>query len=315
MRIRRALAAVGAAVLLASTAACAGDTLDDSGSEDAGASGTLTVGSASFTEGQIMAELYKQLLEDAGYTVEVSTVTGREIYAPELESGDIDIVPEYAASLTEYYNLQENGPDAAPIASPDVEETITALEPLAEAAGIVLLEPSEAVDQNAFVVTQEFADANSLTTLTDLGALGQPIRLAAGDDCATRPFCQPGLESTYGIQISAIDPLGVASLDTKQSVQNGTNQLGLVVSTDGSLEDFGLVILEDDKNLQLADNLVPAVNAESAADENIAEALNPLAPVLTTEDLTTLNRRVDSERELPADVARSYLEEKGLLGS
>ena len=76
----------------------------------------------------------------------------------------------------------------------------------------------------------------------------------------------------------------------------------------------GLVLLEDDKALQLADNLVPIVNAESAGDDAIAEALNALADVLTTDDLATLNAQVDAERQQAADVALAYLEEQGLIG-
>jgi osmoprotectant transport system substrate-binding protein len=87
-----------------------------------------------------------------------------------------------------------------------------------------------------------------------------------------------------------------------------------VGTTDGTLEALGLVLLEDDQGLQLADNLVPIVNAETAGDDAVAEALNALADVLTTEDLATLNAQVDAERQQPADVARAYLEEQGLIG-
>jgi osmoprotectant transport system substrate-binding protein len=94
---------------------------------------------------------------------------------------------------------------------------------------------------------------------------------------------------------------------------NGDADLGLVGTTDGTLADLGLVLLEDDQSLQQSENLVPVVNADSAGDEPVANALNQLADVLTTEDLTELNARVDRDRELAADVARDYLEEQGLL--
>ena len=323
MAIRRTLA-IGAAGLGLSLvlAACGGDDGDalesDSGDGGTGgASGELTVGGANFTEMVIMQEIYKALLEDAGYTVDISNAETREIYEPTLESGEVDVVPEYAATMAEYLNGKKNGPDAptnSPIATSDAAETIEAMTPLAEEYGLKVLEPANAADQNGFVVSQQFADDNGVATLSDLAGLGQPIVLAAGDDCPTRPFCEPGLESTYGLDISEIIPLGFGTPQTKEAVSNGDAQLGLVGTTDGTLDQLGLVLLEDDMNLQLADNLVPIVNAETAGDDAVAEALNQLADVLTTEDLATLNAQVDGERQQPADVALAYLEEKGLLG-
>jgi osmoprotectant transport system substrate-binding protein len=176
------------------------------------------------------------------------------------------------------------------------------MRPLAEERGLLVLDPAQAADQNGFAVTQEFADANGVATLSDLGALGQPIVLAAVEECPERPFCQPGLEQTYGLDITEVLPLGFSSPQTKEAVANGDADLGLVATTDGTLADLGLVLLEDDQALQQADNLVP-----------VADALNQLADVLTTEDLAELNARVDRDRELAEDVARDYLEEQGLI--
>ncbi len=314
---------VAGAGLALAVGACGGgeDALETGGGEsttEAAAAGELTVGGADFTEMAIMQEIYRLLLEDAGFTVDIQQAEARELYGPALESGEIDVVPEYAATMAEYLNARKNGPDApvnAPIATSDAAETVAAMAPIAEEYGLVILEPAEAADQNGFAVSEEFADANGgLTTLSELGALGQPLVLAAGEECAERPFCQPGLEGTYGLNITEILPLGFSTPQVKEAVSGGEAQLGLVATTDGTLESFGLVLLEDDKALQLADNLVPIVNAESASDEAIAEALNQLASVLTTEDLARLNAQVDAERQQAADVAQAYLEEKGLIG-
>ncbi|ARQ69432.1 ABC transporter substrate-binding protein [Streptomyces marincola] len=318
-RRRRALLTASAATALAlSLTACGGgDTLEeeggDGGTEES--AGSLTVGGANFTEATIMTELYAQVLEEAGYSTTITTTEGRELYAPELESGAIDVVPEYAATMTEYYNAQENGPGAEPVASSDVDATVAALRELAEPRGLTVLDAGEAVDQNAFAVSEEYAAEHGLETLTDLGEAGLPVRVAAGEDCPSRPFCQPGLEETYGIDITAVDPLGVGTVQAKQAVQNGDDQLVLVTTTDATLEDFGLVILEDDRNLQLADNLLPVLNTETASDENIAAALDELTSVLTTDDLIELNRQVDAERRKADEVARDYLVERGLVGS
>lgn len=306
--------AVGAAALTLVLASCGGgDAFDEGGGGQSGG-GSLTVGSAGFTESQIMAEMYKALLEKAGYTVEIKTVENREIYEPSLEKGEIDVAPEYAATMAEFLNLDENGPNAEPVASSDVDATVAALRELAEPRGLSVLEPAEAVDQNAFAVTKEFAQQNGLQTMSDFGAkVKKPIVLAATEECPERPYCEPGLEKDYGIEIAEIKPLGFDTPQTKEAVLAGDAEMGLVATTDGTLGDAGLVVLEDDKNLQNADNLVPVVNTDSADNAKVTKALNSLAPVLTTEDLASLNKKVDVERQQAEDVARSYLQSKGLL--
>jgi osmoprotectant transport system substrate-binding protein len=310
---------VGALTALAlSLTACGGDSLEEEGGAGEGgeeSAGSLTVGGANFTEATLMIELYAQVLEEAGYRTDIQTTDGRELYAPELESGAIDVVPEYAATLAEYLNAQANGPEAEPVASPDVDTTVAALRELAEPRGLTVLDPGEAVDQNAFAVHEDFAAEHGLTTLSDLGESGLPVRLAAGEDCPTRPFCEPGLEETYGIDITELDPLGVGTVPAKQAVRDGEDQLVLVTTTDATLEDFDLVLLEDDRNLQLADNVLPVVNTETAGDPEIAAALDGLTEVLTTDDLIELNRQVDAERRKADEVARDYLVEKGLVAN
>ncbi|MEE1930368.1 ABC transporter substrate-binding protein [Streptomyces sp. TRM 70351] len=310
-----------AAVLAAALSACGGgESLEEEGGQggqgDTGAKGSLVVGSAGFTESEIMAQMYAQLLADAGYGTRVQELANRELYEPQLEDGQIDVVPEYAATLAEFLNAKANGPDAPaenPVASSDVEETVAALKELAGPRGLTVLPAGDAVDQNAFAVTEEFAQEHGLETLSDVGEADLPIRLAAGDECPERPFCQPGLEDTYGIDVTALDPVGVGTVQAKQSVADGKNDMVLTTTTDATLEQFGLVLLEDDKGLQNADNVLPVVNTEDAGDQEIADTLTRLTRVLTTEDLTELNRKVDADREKAADVAREYLESKDLL--
>ncbi|MFJ3743885.1 ABC transporter substrate-binding protein [Streptomyces albidoflavus] len=314
MRARALLAAL----LLTLLAACAGGpSLEDQGEVAAppGDSSRLTVGSAGFTESDLLAQMYALLLRRAGYETELITVANRELYEPALESGRVDVVPEYAATFADWLNAKENGPDAEPVGSPDLATTMKALRRLAAPRGLTVLDPGKAVDQNAFAVTREFAAEHSLRTLSDLGASGVPVRLAAGDECVSRPYCRPGLEKTYGIDVTAVDPKGVGTTQAKRAVQSGQDQMVLTTTTDATLDAFGLVLLEDDKKLQNADAVVPVVNRARAGSERVGRALDALAPVLTTADLAGLNRQVDSWRRLPEDVARAYLEEKGLLGS
>ncbi|MDQ3663256.1 MAG: ABC transporter substrate-binding protein [Actinomycetota bacterium] len=313
---RRLLAtsAALAAILLAS--ACGGDDpLADDGGSSSEDKGTLVLGGQDFTEMQIMASMYQLMLEEAGYTVDAELVGTRDVYIKDLQDGNIDLVPEYAGSITDELQARVNGADAPQVSSSDVDETISALNELLQPMGLVALAPAEATDQNAFAVTEAFAADNNLTTLSDLGALGEPITLAAAEDCAKRPDCAIGLEKVYGIEIEEVLPLGFGTQQTKDSVIEGESQLGLVGTSDGSLEQLGLVILEDDKALQVSQNLVPVVSQETLdANPDIEETLNALSDVLTTEDLAAMNAAVDLERQKPDDVAQAYLEEQGLLG-
>ncbi|MBK0375369.1 ABC transporter substrate-binding protein [Streptomyces sp. RB110-1] len=317
---RIAGAVIGMVALTGSLAACGGDSLEQekggSGSSGGdGKKGALVVGSASFTESKVLAELYAQVLGDAGYSTSVTTVKNRELYEPSLEKGEIDVVPEYAATIAEFLNAKVNGADKArsePVASPDVEATVAKLKRLAEPLGLTVLPAGKAVDQNAFAVSEEFAEKNNLKTLSDLGKSKLKVRIAAGDECEERPFCAPGLKDTYGIDVTGIDPKGVGTPQSKQAVRDGKVELVLTTTTDAVLD--GLVFLEDDKKLQNADNILPVLNTKDAGAPEISDALGKLTAALTTEDLAELNRKVDAERAKPADVAKEYLESKNLIG-
>jgi osmoprotectant transport system substrate-binding protein len=244
---RIAGAVLGVVALTGSLAACGGDSLEKdkggSGSAGGGASagkkGSLVVGAAGFTESKVLAELYSRLLAEAGYHTSVTTVSNRELYEPSLENGQIDVVPEYAATLAEFLNAKVNGAKAAeqkPVASDDIAATVTALKKLAGPRGLKVLPAGRAVDQNAFAVTKKFADKHKLTTLSELGTSQVGVKIAAGDECTVRPFCAPGLKSKYGIDVTGIDPKGVGTPQAKQAVKDGTDQLVLTTTTDATLE-------------------------------------------------------------------------------
>ncbi|MEU5017669.1 ABC transporter substrate-binding protein [Streptomyces angustmyceticus] len=315
-RVARTAVAAGAVITLAAgPAACGGQSLEEKGGGNGKGAGTdeIVIGSAGFTESKVLAEIYSKVLAEAGYRTRVQTLANRELYEPALEKGQIDVVPEYASTLAEFLNAKKNGSKAKPVASSDIDKTVTALKKLAGPRGLKVLAAGGATDQNAFAVTREFAADHDLKTLSDLGASKQKVKIAAGEECETRVFCKPGLEKTYGIDITALDPKGVGTPQAKQAVKDGTDQLVLTTTTDATLDTFGLVLLKDDKKLQNADNVLPVVNAESAGDKEIETALGKLTRTLTTEDLIALNRKVDAERLKPADVAQAYVESKGLV--
>ncbi|MFC5805127.1 ABC transporter substrate-binding protein [Streptomyces formicae] len=315
--LRALVALVAGAVLAVSavTGCTTGPSLENQGAVTGspGDSRQLTIGSAGFTESELLAQMYSLLLDHAGYDTRIITVTNREIYEPALENGQIDVVPEYAATFADWLNAKTDGPDAPTVGSPDLGATMTALRSLATPRGLTVLPPGKAVDQNAFAVTKEYADRHRLKTLSDLGRSKLPVRLAAGDECVQRPYCAPGLKKTYGIDITAIDPKGIGTTQAKQAVQSGQDQMVVTTTTDATLDDFGLVLLADDRHLQNADYVVPVVNRSRAGSPAVTGVLDRLNSVLTTEDLTRLNKEVDSWRRLPEDVAREYLESKGLL--
>ncbi len=226
--------------------------------------------------------------------------------------GDVDIVPEYVGGIVNFLNAQENGADAEPFEAGDGGELADAGADLLTDAGISLLDLSEATDTNAFFVTKEYSEENGVTKLSDLE--GVSVTLAAAPDCEGRLDCEGGLTDQYGIDVTEVLPLGYASDQTYQSVLDGESELGETSTTDGTLESQGLVVLEDDKAIQPAQNLVPAVSTEFLdASPGVEDVLNPLMAALTTEKLTELNGRVAVDREKAEDVARDFLESEGLL--
>ncbi|KUM91685.1 ABC transporter substrate-binding protein [Streptomyces cellostaticus] len=311
----RARTTVTVAALLALTGCSTGPSLENRGAVTAppGDSHHLTIGSAGFTESDLLAQMYAQLLNQAGYKTSLLTVANRELYEPALESGQIDVVPEYAATFADWLNAKTHGADAQPVGSPDLDATMKSLRKLTAPRGLTLLPPGRAVDQNAFAVTAAYARQHHLTTLSDLGDAKLGVRLAAGDECVQRPYCEPGLKKVYGIDITGVDPKGVGTTQAKRAVQDGRDQMVLTTTTDATLDQFGLVLLADDRHLQNADYVVPVVNRSRAGGAGVAKALGRLNGVLTTADLADLNRQADSWRRLPADVARTYLKDKGLL--
>jgi osmoprotectant transport system substrate-binding protein len=204
----------------------------DTGTLEQG-SGAVVIGGSNFTESTILATIYADVLTAAGFDATVQEVGNRELYLPALERGEIQVFPEYLSTATEFLE----GDDANQVASGDVDATVEALTPLAEAAGLVFGEPAEAADQNAFAVTQAFADEVGVSTLSELAeACGDGSLVLGGPgECPERPFCQPGLEETYGLEFDSFSELDAGGPLTKAALQQGEISLGLVFSSDGAL--------------------------------------------------------------------------------
>lgn len=314
MNVRRALTATIGAAALMGLSACGGD--DDPLAEEGdggGDKGSLVISGQSFVEAKIMAEMYDQVLTAKGYDVEQKLVDTRDIYFEQLGKGSVDIVPDYLGAIGDYLNIQENGPKADPITSNSADESLDAIAPLAEKAGMTLLQPAEAANQNGYAVNEDFAKENDLKTLSDLGKLDEPITLAAAPDCEDRMDCAKGLEQVYKIKIDKVLPLGFGEAPTRNSVQDGESQVGQFGTTDPTVEEAGLVFLEDDKGLQPAGNLTPAVNTDFLKEHpDVADTLNELSTQLTTDQLMELNQQAGSERVAVPDVVEDYLAEAGV---
>jgi len=318
MNVRRSLAAALAVGSLFLGAACAGDDLDDDEAADDETTsaapadkGAVSISGQAFPEAALVAAMYDELLTDAGYDTDVKLVDTRDAYMATFP-GSIDVVPEYVGGIVNFLNSKANGANAEPFTAGDGAELAQQGKTLLDDAGITLLDQSAATDTNAFFVTKDYSQSEGVTTLSDLK--GKKIVLAAAPDCEGRLDCAGGLTDTYGIDITKILPLGYASDQTYQSVIKGESQLGETSTTDGTLDSQGLVVLQDDQQIQPAQNLVPAVSSSFLTEHpDVADVLNPLMAALTTEKLTELNGKVAVDRETPEAVAHAFLQEAGLL--
>jgi len=202
-----------------------------------GASGAITVGAANFSENATLGELYSIALTAAGYTVKVQQIGNRELYEPALEKGDIDVVPEYAATLATFLSGKIDGKDAKDPSSPDLDTTMTNLKALGGKAGLAFGTPSAAQDQNAFAATTAFSDKYGVKSLSDLAAKcsGAATVLGGPPECPQRPKCQQGLVTTYNFAAGKFSSLDAGGPLTKTGLKQGTVSVGLVFSSDGAL--------------------------------------------------------------------------------
>ena len=294
----RSLAAIAAIVFAVTACGSTGG-----GGTASPGKGTLTVAGFNFPESSILAEIYGKSLEHDGYAINYKLLLGtREVVAPALESGQIDLYPGYAATDLEFYNK------GAGEASGDVTATAAKLNSRLSPLGLVALTPSAAVDQNAFAVTKATQTKFNLTKLSDLAPIGSQLTLGAGPECPTRPYCQPGLQKTYGITFKAFKPLDTDGPLTRAAFKNGTIDVGLVFSSDGDLNSLGLVVLQDDKHLENADNVVPIIRQAAASDE-VKRVLNAIDAKLTTADLVTMNSQVSIQHQDADAVASAWLQQ------
>ncbi|MFL5805863.1 MAG: glycine betaine ABC transporter substrate-binding protein [Roseiflexaceae bacterium] len=276
--------------------------------QSGGAGGTITVGSKDFTEEFIVAEMYAQLLEHGGLTVERKiNLGGTPIAQAAIEKGDIDLYPEYTS--TGLLTVLKKDPIKDP------KEIYTTVKQGYESQfKLTWLDPSPFNDTNGLATTQAVADKYGIKTYSDLATKAPELRIGGPAEFAEREDGIKGLQKTYGgFQFKEFKQLGTGPL-RYDALKNGEIDVVVVFTTDARIAADKLVVLQDDKTFYPIYNIAPVVRQDTlAANPKIADTLNKLAPLLTDQAITALNAQVDIDGKEYAAVAKAFLDEQGLL--
>jgi osmoprotectant transport system substrate-binding protein len=305
MRITRTLA-LGASLLVLLSACSTGGSSKP----------TVKVGSDRFYEAQIVGELYAQVIESAGYKVERNLGLGaRAVTAAAIESGQIDLKPEYLGSGLGYYDKTKTTSDPATNAS--ILQGIVKN----KGGGISVLAWSPGQDTNAFVVRKEIADQLKLTKMTDLAAVQDRLIWGLPPECETNPLCSGALKDSYGISFppKQLKLLNACGAEIAEALNGKAVDIGEVCSTQPEIKTLGFVVLADDKKTQPAENVAPLIrddllNKLSSSDRTAFIALlDSVSAKLTTEALLALGVSHQIDRKDVPTIARSFLLENGLI--
>lgn len=314
MTLKKTLAVAGVSLASLLLAACGGGggTADPLGQSSSSSSapasssaggGAVVVGSAAFTESTVIAELYAQALTAKG--VQASTklnIGSREVYLKALQDGSVSIVPEYTGNLLLNYDKNATATTA--------EEVAEAL-PKALPSDFKLGTASAAVDQDVYVVTKKYSEANGVTSLADLEKVAGDAILGGPSELEKRAYGPEGLDQVYGAKLKQFKPYDSPAVRSRD-LNDGKIQIGEFFSTEAVIPDNGYVVLEDPQAMILPQNVVPLMRADLAADPTATGAIDAVQKALTTEELTALNKQVDVDKEDADDVAGEWLKSKGL---
>jgi osmoprotectant transport system substrate-binding protein len=303
MRLSRMLALGAVSLVLASACSLGG-----------GSKPSIKVGSVGFDEARVMAELYAQTLEANGYTVDRTGIGlgARPVVAPAIESGQIDLQPEYIGSRLAYYGGAPTGDAAANLA---------ALQPLADAKGLTVLSYTPAVDTNAFVVRSDTATQFNLTKMSDLAAIQTELKWGLPTDCPTNALCGKagGALEQYGITqqtIAGATVLSACDTPMADALKNGTIDIAELCSTQPDILVNGWTTLADDMKTQPADNLSPIVRNDYLAKvdkTSFEKLLNDVSAKVDTATLTDLYKQVAVDHKDAKDVAATWLKANGFV--
>ncbi|MGW2963398.1 ABC transporter substrate-binding protein [Streptomyces sp. NPDC001220] len=308
MNRRTLLGGLLAAASVPALSACSSGitSLNESGGSAAGGGSSksgITIGTANFTENQVLGYLYAAALKAAGVKVKVRPNLGtREIVIPALEAGDIDLLPEYQGALLNYLAPKDTSAD------PGTMQNALAI---ALPSGLQVLPYGQAADSDCFVVTRATARKYGLTSLADLTKQNGRLVIGAAPEVKKRRVGAIGLQDVYGVQFKEFKSLDSDGPLVKGALKKGDVDVANLFTTDTDIAANDWVVLTDPKNLIPSQHIVPLI-ADRKADATVRKALARLGNLLTTEQLTQLNSQVDNDKKDPEDVADAYAEQHGL---
>jgi osmoprotectant transport system substrate-binding protein len=306
MKKRTILSSLAVTAVLALSACGGGGDPLSGGGNDSGSSGSqVIVGSADFTESQLIASIYSQALQAAGVEVkEQFNIGSREVYIAALKDGSIDLIPEYSGALLKYLD------DKSTATTTDAVQAELA-EKLPQ--GLSMLKPSAAQDKDVLAVTKATADKYHLKKISDLQPYAGELVLGGPPEWKTRVNGVVGLRDVYGLNFKEFVSLDAGGTLTVTALVNGQVQAGDLFSTDPGLVTNNLVALEDDKSLFAAENVVPVIKSAKLND-TITKTLDAVSAKLTTEDLISMNAEAATGTNL-SDIAKKWLAGAGISSS
>jgi osmoprotectant transport system substrate-binding protein len=308
LRTRIAGALAAGLTLTLALAGCGGgnDPLSSDAGDSSSSPSTVTIGSANFAESELLGEIYAQALEAKKVQVKRQfNIGARELYLKALQDGSIDLLPEYNGAL-----LSALAKGGAPEGVSSPTDVLAALKKVLP-TGTEVLEQSAAEDKDTLTVTADTATKYNLKTIDDLKPVAGKLSIGAGPEWQERYQGLKGLESLYGVKFKTFKPLDAGGPLTVNALLKGQIDVGNIFSTDSSINTKKLVVLDDPKNLYLAENILPLIRTE-ANNPTVSGALDAVSAKLTTEKLTTYLAKVQVDKQDTAAVAKAFLTENGL---
>ncbi|HEY3557386.1 MAG TPA: ABC transporter substrate-binding protein [Kribbella sp.] len=300
--IRTAIA--GVAVLGLAGCGGGGDQLgnDNAGSSPAPSKVTsITVGSADFSESQLLAEIYGQALAAKGIEVKKKPNIGnRETYMAAIKDGSVDLVPEYTGASLAYFdkNSTETDPQKA------YDALKKALTP-----GLEILEMSPATDEDTIVVTKATADKYSLKSIGDLK--GKNLVAGGSSEFKVRTAGLKGMKEKYDVDFKDYKTLDAGGPLSIKALEDNTIQVTDLFTTQAVIKDKGWVQLDDPEHILPPNNIVPLIRTDHKSDD-VVSTLNAVDAKLTTDALTDLVKRIDVGKESADAVAKDWLSKNPL---
>jgi osmoprotectant transport system substrate-binding protein len=275
---------------------------------NAGDDSAIDIATFDFPESMVLGEIYAQALEKAGYDVERHIALGpRELVMPAMAHRYVDFVPEYIGTALQFASLGELEP------SSNERKTRALLRDAMEERGSTLLASAPGQNQNGFAVTDDLADEFDLDVLSDLADVDESLTFGGPPECPQRLYCLQGLESLYGLEFGdflATDTGGPVTLSTLVA---GEADVALLFTTDPAIVRYDLVLLDDDRQLQPAENVTPVVRTELVEKHGpaFASTINAVTRRLSTTQLRSLNGLLNSDASNLHTVAADWLTRVG----